>query len=251
MNTHEYTDPDGDALTTTTDPQGVWITATSGPSEVTVGPFPKTVLDVDARAGEPTRTREHLLAEEHRLLGLEKSLRAHLSRTINRAETAEHARDAAKAEAAMCQTSLAGQIRRAETAEQEREQWKKVAHEQIRRAEKAEKEREQAEDALAAYVTAQASRDPRPLTPEAITDEMVDRAWETWGELLPRDKHSMRFALRAALTPPPSRPEGAEEIEGPLRQVLRLNGQTPDETTVSALSDALAERGVRVTGAES
>lgn len=36
-----------------------------------------------------TRTREHLLAENERLSKLEDSLRAHLSRTINRAEKAE------------------------------------------------------------------------------------------------------------------------------------------------------------------
>lgn len=58
------------------------------------------VKDLTTRADEPvdpdsddTRTREHLLAEELRLLGLEKSLRAHLSRTINRAEKAEKERD--------------------------------------------------------------------------------------------------------------------------------------------------------------
>ena len=54
---------------------------------------------------------------------------------------------------------------------------------------------------------------PRPVTVDDITDEMVERAWDRWIDLDPRDIHSMRLALRAALTPPPSRPEGAEKIE--------------------------------------
>lgn len=58
--------------------------------------------------------------------------------------------------------------------------------------------------------------DPRPLTPDAITDEMVERVWQVWCKLPPRDMHSLRIALTAALTEPPARPEGAEDIEAAL-----------------------------------
>lgn len=40
----EFTDRDGDALTTTTNAEGAWITCTSARDEVTVGPFPFITL---------------------------------------------------------------------------------------------------------------------------------------------------------------------------------------------------------------
>ena len=51
--------------------------------------------------------------------------------------------------------------------------------------------------------------DPRPLTPDAITDEMVKRG-ESYMKSRP---WTVSGLLRAALTEPPARPEGAEDIE--------------------------------------
>ena len=51
---------------------------------------------------------------------------------------------------------------------------------------------------------------PRPLAPDAITDEMVDRAMDVYihAEGAPRD--AWRAGLTAALTEPPARPEWAD-----------------------------------------
>ena len=56
---------------------------------------------------------------------------------------------------------------------------------------------------------------PRPLTPDAITDEMVKRARVAWlgADINLTLDGSVREILTAALTEPPKRPEGAEEIE--------------------------------------
>ena len=58
---------------------------------------------------------------------------------------------------------------------------------------------------------------PRPLTPDDITDEMIDRAYAWWegNTLAPRT--GMRAMLAAALTEP-TRPEGAEKVEAVLHQ---------------------------------
>lgn len=53
----EHTDPAGGALTITTDHQGAWITATEDGDEVTVGPFPVTVLE---QPGTPSADVEPL-----------------------------------------------------------------------------------------------------------------------------------------------------------------------------------------------
>lgn len=58
----------------------------------------------------------------------------------------------------------------------------------------------------------------RPLTPDAITDEMVERALNTFFHheraldwYSAKDVDDMHHALTAALTPEPERPDGAEE----------------------------------------
>ena len=58
---------------------------------------------------------------------------------------------------------------------------------------------------------------PRPLTPDDITDEMIERAYAWWegNTLAPRT--GMRAMLAAALTEP-TRPEGAEKVEAVLHQ---------------------------------
>ena len=60
---------------------------------------------------------------------------------------------------------------------------------------------------------------PRPLTPDAITDEVVERARAeagAWGHQV--SDVGMRHVLTAALTEPPARPEGAEKVEAVLHE---------------------------------
>lgn len=63
---------------------------------------------------------------------------------------------------------------------------------------------------------------PRPLAPDAITDEMVERArrsLEDDGWIVPEDGvGQLADALTAALTESPARPEGAEKVEAVLHQ---------------------------------
>ena len=87
----------------------------------------------------------------------------------------------------------------------------------------------------------------RPLTPDAITDEMVERARNAPsfdGRLSPTHR-LVREMLTAALTEPPARPEGAEEVE-------RLIETSPWHLagSCSAEADWLAEHGVRVVSAD-
>ena len=92
--------------------------------------------------------------------------------------------------------------------------WKGAANIAKRRAEKAERERDEARADLAEYVQAQALRtQPRPLAPDAITDEMVERARQRGSEIVGAlwDASVVEAMLTAALTEP-TRPEGAEEL---------------------------------------
>ena len=94
---------------------------------------------------------------------------------------------------------------------------------------------------------------PRPLTPDAITDEMVERlhgalveapGWRV-GQMY-EESPILRRALEIALTEPPARPEGAEDIEALVEK--SLSGDALSDAQVRALADFLAECGVRVTG---
>lgn len=119
------------------------------------------------------------------------------------------------------------------------------------RAEKAERERDEAraarDRAHAAWMHDRTTGS-RPLTPDAITDEMVERARS---ELLDTAglyvvPSSMRSILTAALTEPPERPEGAEAIERLLMDADREGGEAYRTDGYVGLADWLAERGVRV-----
>ena len=81
-----------------------------------------------------------------------------------------------------------------------------------------------------------------PLTPDAITDEMVKRARVAWlgADINLTPDGFVREILTAALTEPPARPEGAEDIEA-LVDAWKLHAE-PRPT----LPDFLAEHGVRV-----
>ena len=101
------------------------------------------------------------------------------------------------------------------------------------------------------YKDALEKAESRPLTPDAITDEMVERAshclamqqMPTTYSLEPdgtADKFydDARDVLHAALTEPPARPEGAEDIERLIRDAEN-EGQGADN---EALANYLAAR---------
>ena len=85
----------------------------------------------------------------------------------------------------------------------------------------------------------------RALTPDAITDEMAERAREEFfggdvgGSVSgPASTRRWRAALTAALTEPPARPEGAEEWEDWLIEALPHESM-PDED-IARLADQIA-----------
>lgn len=137
---------------------------------------------------------------------------------------------------------------RAEKAEQERDEARKFATAEHMRTVKAEQERDEARKKVAEYVSLLAAPLARPLTADDISDEMLHRAEEAfmWNDTLSR-RAALSAALAAALTEPPARPEGAEEIEAILAELP----DTDLPITDAGRADLLAERGIRVTGAES
>lgn len=123
------------------------------------------------------------------------------------------------------------------------------------------KERDEAREALdradAALAGASAlieKYESRPLTPDAITDEMVERALASFEKDRPGIHHfpqMIRSALTAALTEPPARPEGAEELGRALMDAHHADSNLYGADDFGALADFLvAERGVRVVGEE-
>ena len=117
-----------------------------------------------------------------------------------------------------------------------------------RESQRAIEEQDVRNNALAADLAAAVARadkaESRPLTADDITDEMVERGRAAfWGGDL-TIAGRVRQVLTAALTEPPTRPEGAEEIEAVIRKVVPSH----PEDSYGDLADRLAERGVRVTG---
>ena len=89
---------------------------------------------------------------------------------------------------------------------------------------------------------ARLQKNPRPLTADDITDEMVQRGDQAWSALRNPENTFPRLIIetiiRAALTPPPDRPEGAEELEA-LIDRASLDGEDADN---ESLADYLAAR---------
>lgn len=121
-----------------------------------------------------------------------------------------------------------------------------------REREKAERERDEARDAastaLAAWEARERSRaaEPRPLTADDITDEMVQRLRDeerALGLAAVSSEEVARSLLVAALTEPPARPEGAEEWEDWLIEALPRESM-PDED-IARLADRIAARTAR------
>ena len=100
------------------------------------------------------------------------------------------------------------------------------------------------------YKDALEKAESRPLTPDAITNEMVERARNAPsfdGRLSPTPE-LVREMLTAALTEPPARPEGAEDIERLLMDADREGGEAYRANGDAGLADYLASKGVRATG---
>lgn len=100
---------------------------------------------------------------------------------------------------------------------------------------------------------AQLAAESHPLTPEDITDGMVERGAERLREVIdsgfsPRASWAVRRVLTAALAEPLARPEGAERLES---QIEAWDHEYGDDAIMTAprlreLADFLAERGVRL-----
>ena len=88
---------------------------------------------------------------------------------------------------------------------------------------------------------ARAAEQPRPLTPDAITDEMVERGRSAyWGPTYGSSVAGrVRAILAAALTEPPARPEGAERWEDFL--IDSLDYQALTDQQITDLADRIAE----------
>lgn len=86
---------------------------------------------------------------------------------------------------------------------------------------------------------------PRPLSTDDITDEMVNRAEEAymWNDTRGR-RAAVTAALVAALTEPDPRPENAEDIQAKVEEWLMTDdGGTLDASQAQSLADYLAEGG--------
>jgi hypothetical protein len=128
-----------------------------------------------------------------------------------------------------------------------------------RAAEKAEQERDHWEREAAganADLAHLRAAEPHPVTPDDITDEMVQRAWAaivespgwrigTLHEDGPTVRRALTAALTAALPEPPDRPEGAEAFDPIVDAAIRGHSDITSPDVVRAISDALAEEGAR------
>ena len=85
--------------------------------------------------------------------------------------------------------------------------WKRVVREYKDALEKAKQERDKA----------LADAESRPLTPDAITDEMVERGRSAyWGPTYGGSVEERVLAILTAALTEPTRPEGAEKVEAVL-----------------------------------
>ena len=125
--------------------------------------------------------------------------------------------------------------------------------------EKAEKERDEARaerdhfhEVAATFRDKFNAAESHPLTPDAITDEMVERARKRGSELVGAlwDPEVVEAMPTAALTPEPERPDGAEEIEAVLREEWTFSDEDGGGDAFGDLAQRLASRGVRVVGEE-
>lgn len=110
------------------------------------------------------------------------------------------------------------------------------------RAERAERERDEWKDsAIKAMADLERAEHPRSLTPDAVTDAMIERARQRGSEIVGAlwDASVVEAMLTAALTEPPARPEELTRLIDTIRE------STYDPEPV-ATGEALYNAGVRV-----
>lgn len=147
----------------------------------------------------------------------------------------------------LTQAALDSSIRSREEAEKERDEALRQRHEAHLSRDYWLEEHSKAEQAVEHLREEMAACDVHSGVIE-VTEEMAERAREEFfgGDVGgpvsgPSSTRRWRAALTAALTEPPARPEGAEEIEAVLRSMgdIRISGR-------ENVANFLAERGVRV-----
>ena len=140
-------------------------------------------------------------------------------------EEVERDRDDARALLAEAQSEATRQATRADQAELDRDNARRWLSETEALLDQAGHERDEARaerdhfhEVAATFRDKFNAAESHPLTPDAITDEMVERALNTFfhheralGWYSAKDVDDMHHALTAALTPEPERPDGAEE----------------------------------------
>ena len=200
-------------------------------NDKTLGAYKRTTPDPDETTGEALA---RLQAEMTRLLDeADAELRDEADGGVAAALIEQEAQGTVGALIAELEHHRA----RAEKVEQERDHWKREA--------------DNANEDLA-HLRAAVSR---PLTPEAITDEMVERARKRGSELVGAlwDPEVVEAMLTAALTPEPERPDGAEELGELIGTWTASEDIAPAQLptgSLATLADFLAEHGVRVVGEE-
>lgn len=260
MNAHEHTDPHGDGLTITHDDGKVWITCTTAHAEVTVGPLAPGILadhDMDGGVTAALIEKEAEQATGEHDRGFMEAAAHDWSSVAVRASGEALAADARARRAESALDDLREQYG---TAVREKDEWEANAEAAEARAEQAERERDEARedcnDALrrekaeqdrankarrerdAAVDSALFSAESRPLTPDAITNEMVGRGYDALMSTTKIGVPFVRELLTAALIEPPARPEGAEEWEDWLIEALPHESMQDEE--IARLADRIA-----------
>lgn len=151
---------------------------------------------------------------------------------------------------ATAQAETTAAVTRAEKAEQELEQSRRGYGALMDKLATTARQRDEADKRAS-------SASPRPLTAddyERGVPVLRDACPEGFKLSIPAHE-AVRAIVDAALTPPPSRPEGAEDLKHPVVVALagmdstRVHGLTQED--IEGLCDRLAERGVRVTEEQS
>lgn len=233
----EHTDPAGGALTITTDHQGAWVTATEGREEVTVGPFPASVLDP---AVPDTRTDEDQYEEAWRA-----AERAVLDEREMR-KKGEQERDDARAMSSLWRETTRRALR-------DRNSWRSVARigdhtsatlaERVKslrtqvqareaRAEAVERERNEAEEALVDAREEARNADQLILVEQARAvkaEQERDMAREDRKEL------QERLAIQQKMAEQP-RPLTPDAIESVLHDILPLSTEHLDSDDIANIA---------------
>ena len=184
------------------------------------------------------------------------------TRVLNHAVGAvwdERDQDDARALLAEAQEEATRQATRADQAELDRDnarRWLRETEALLDQAgherDEARAERDHFHEVAATFRDKFNAAESHPLTPDAITDEMVERARKRGSELVGAlwDPEVVEAMLTAALTPEPERPDGAEEIEAVLREEWTFSDEDGGGDAFGDLAQRLASRGVRVVGEE-